>query len=336
MVFLHFSSNLTEEETMLQAKYEKLKRKKKALQTLKAPVREPERLTPVKRPQTEGRDAREIAQKLIKSGAIAAIKKQNKRDETTGFKRPGGGRSSGVERARSENRGHHPFFNPNSVSAAANKAGVDTKLYDRLTPSTRDPDYPPPPTRTQNTQKSNINISNNNNNNNNNNSNNNSSNNNSNSSNNNNNNNSNSNTTSQENVRTPSPSSGGASSPVTGGNTLFVQGYKINTQLLKKTFSDYGNILNISMESDKDRGFVTFEDPKCAAAALSALNGSVLAECQLTVSYARRQPVYTSDNSPDSNRNQKVWANAANRKNEKGSNKEFQGREIVSYHNYFD
>ncbi|XP_073985214.1 negative elongation factor E isoform X1 [Rhodnius prolixus] len=321
MVFLHFSSNLTEEETMLQAKYEKLKRKKKALQTLKAPVREPERLTPVKRPQAEGRDAREIAQKLIKSGAIAAIKKQNKRDETTGFKRPGGGRTSGVERPRSENSGHHPFFNSNSVSAAANKVGVDTKLYDRLTPSTRDPDYPPAPVRAQVTQKS-------------------TNNNNSSSNSNNNSNSSNNssvitNSTTQENVRTPSPSST-PSTPTTGGNTLFVQGYKINTQLLKKAFSDYGSILNISMESDKDRGFVTFEDPKCAAAALSALNGSVLAECQLTVSYARRQPMYNSDNSPDSNRNQKVWANAANRKNEKGSNKEFQGREIVSYHNYFD
>ncbi|KAK9503591.1 hypothetical protein O3M35_010119 [Rhynocoris fuscipes] len=298
MVFLHFPTNLTEEENMLQAKYEKLKRKKKALQTLKAPVREPERLTPIKRPQTEGRDAREIAQKLIKSGAIAAIKKQNKRDETSGFKRPGGGRSGTSERVRPENSGHHPFFNPNSISASVNKAGVDTKLYDRLTPSTRDIDYPPPPSRpVQNVQKSS--------------------------------------STSMETNRVQPPSSGVTNPPVTGGTTLFVQGHKINTQLLEKAFSDYGTIVNISMESDKNRGFVTFDDPKCAAAALSALNGSVLAECHLTVSYARRQPVYNNDNSPDSNKGQKVWATAANRKNEKGNNKGFQGREIVSYENNF-
>lgn len=107
MVYIHFPANFTEEELMLQAKYQKLKKKvnivktkyvvslkkwfllkKKALQALKAPKPEPEKPILPKRP-AEARDAREVAKKLIKSGAIPAISKQQKQPEQ-GFKRPRG------------------------------------------------------------------------------------------------------------------------------------------------------------------------------------------------------------------------------------------------------
>ncbi|XP_072936711.1 negative elongation factor E [Epargyreus clarus] len=91
MVYLHFPSNLTEEELMLQAKYQKLKKKKKALQALKAPKQEPEKPLLPKRP-TEARDAREIARKLIKSGAIQAIKSPPPQPQNATFKRPRAGR----------------------------------------------------------------------------------------------------------------------------------------------------------------------------------------------------------------------------------------------------
>ncbi|CAH0404856.1 unnamed protein product [Chilo suppressalis] len=91
MVYLHFPSNLTEEELMLQAKYQKLKKKKKALQALKAPKQEPEKPILPKRP-TEARDAREIARKLIKSGAIQAIKSPPPPPQNATFKRPRAGR----------------------------------------------------------------------------------------------------------------------------------------------------------------------------------------------------------------------------------------------------
>ncbi|XP_014369903.2 negative elongation factor E [Papilio machaon] len=91
MVYLHFTSNLTEEELMLQAKYQKLKKKKKALQALKAPKQEPEKPILPKRP-TEARDAREIARKLIKSGAIQAIKSPPPQPQNATFKRPRAGR----------------------------------------------------------------------------------------------------------------------------------------------------------------------------------------------------------------------------------------------------
>lgn len=96
MVYLHFPVNLTEEELMLQAKYQKLKKKKKALQALKAPKQEPEKPVLPKRP-TEARDAREIARKLIKSGAIQAIKSPPPQPQNATFKRPRAGQLSLLE-----------------------------------------------------------------------------------------------------------------------------------------------------------------------------------------------------------------------------------------------
>lgn len=43
------------------------------------------------------------------------------------------------------------------------------------------------------------------------------------------------------------------------GNTIYVSGYKISEDFLKKHFSTIGNIINISMEIEKNRGFVTFD-----------------------------------------------------------------------------
>ncbi|CAH0700562.1 unnamed protein product [Spodoptera exigua] len=111
MVYLHFPSNLTEEELMLQAKYQKLKKKKKALQALKAPKQEPEKPILPKRP-TEARDAREIARKLIKSGAIQAIKSPPPQPQNATFKRPRAGRErklSGSASAAGGVASYQPF-----------------------------------------------------------------------------------------------------------------------------------------------------------------------------------------------------------------------------------
>lgn len=65
---------------------------KKALQVQKAPRPEPEP-SPVlnpKRPKETARDAREIAKKLLKSGAIGPIKKVPNRTDQESFKRPCG------------------------------------------------------------------------------------------------------------------------------------------------------------------------------------------------------------------------------------------------------
>lgn len=56
---------------------------------MKAPKPEPEKPLMPKRP-ADARDAREVARKLIKSGAIPAIQKQQTKQDQTSFKRPKG------------------------------------------------------------------------------------------------------------------------------------------------------------------------------------------------------------------------------------------------------
>lgn len=75
------------------------------MQALKAPKPEPEKIIVPKRP-AEARDAREVAKKLIKSGVITAIPKQQKQPEQ-GFKRP-----RGLERKLTSEKtvsGYQPF-----------------------------------------------------------------------------------------------------------------------------------------------------------------------------------------------------------------------------------
>lgn len=62
---------------------------KKALQALKAPKQETEKQLIPKR-AVDARDAREVARKLFKSGAIPAIQKPQMKQDQMSFKRPKG------------------------------------------------------------------------------------------------------------------------------------------------------------------------------------------------------------------------------------------------------
>lgn len=75
---------------------------------MKAPRPEPERTPQTPKRPAEARDAREVAKKLLKSGAITAIVKTPKKPEQAGFKRPRGleRKLSGTERTVS---GYQPF-----------------------------------------------------------------------------------------------------------------------------------------------------------------------------------------------------------------------------------
>lgn len=64
----------------------------------------------LKRP-AEARDAREVAKKLLKSGAISAIPKPSEKHETAGFKRP-----QGLERKLSSSDRAPTGFQPFSAS----------------------------------------------------------------------------------------------------------------------------------------------------------------------------------------------------------------------------
>lgn len=43
------------------------------------------------------------------------------------------------------------------------------------------------------------------------------------------------------------------------GHTVYVFGYQISEELLRSTFTQFGSIVNISMEVEKNCGFITYE-----------------------------------------------------------------------------
>ncbi|CAH1171279.1 unnamed protein product [Phaedon cochleariae] len=209
MVYIHFPANFTEEELMLQTKYQKLKKKKKAIQALRAPKPEPEKPIIPKRP-AEARDAREVAKKLLKSGAIPAISKQQKQPEQ-GFKRP-----RGLERKLISDKivsGYQPFSAVQMEDGPENPENKPPRiknLYDTFA-TARDREERGLGEKQQ-----------------------------------------------QQKPDKPRQ-----------GNTIYVSGYKITEDFLKKHFSTIGSIINISMEIEKNRGFITFDKVDTAERAIS-------------------------------------------------------------------
>ncbi|KAH0808642.1 hypothetical protein GEV33_014149 [Tenebrio molitor] len=115
------------------------------------------------------------------------------------------------------------------------------------------------------------------------------------------------------------------------GNTIYVSGYKITEEFLKKHFSTIGNIVNISMEIEKNRGFVTFDKVEAAERAIAEMDGSMVSGIQLKVTLARRQPQIEPINDASSSA---AWATLASSHSQKGNHRD--KRNLVSYDDIFD
>lgn len=293
MVYLHFPSNLTEEEQMLQTKYQKLSRKRKALQQLRAPKPESEQNTPNKRPM-EAKDAKEMAKKLIKSGAIRVPEKQHSSNERTTFKR-----SMGLERklsaADKAPSGYQPFSTSHPEEEVHESRLKGKNLYDSFV-SARD--------RGERGEGRLVGSS------------------------------------SEESggsPLTPRTLAPGARAPPAGdnskprsGHTIYIFGFNISEEVIKKAFSSFGNILNINMEVDNNCGFVTFEKVDSAEKAITEMNGSMVSGVQLQVSLARRQPVIEPINDASSSA---TWSTIAASHSQKGSHND--KRDLVTYDDEF-
>jgi len=269
MVYVHFPPNFTDEEQMLQNKYQKLRKKKKALQALKAPKPEPEKPVVSKRP-TEARDAREVAKKLLKSGAITAIPKQQKQPEQ-GFKRP-----RGLERKLSEKTvsGYQPFsaiLNEDGPDHPENRPPRIKNLYDSMA-TARD--------REERGLEPKV----------------------------------------KEKVEKPRQ-----------GNTIYVSGYNITEEFLRKHFAGMGNILNVSMETEKNRGFITFDKVESSERAISEMDGGIVSGIHLKVTLARRQPQIEPINDATSS---STWSTLAANQSQKGNHRD--KRDLVIYDDMFE
>lgn len=278
---------------MLQAKYVKLKKKvslqlffqpfllnnnpifcqKKALQAHKAPKPETEKPIIPKR-STDARDAREVARKLIKSGAIQAIQRPLTKQDQTSFKRP-----KGQERKRVASDSNVAPYQPFSATQSDGygptetdtEAGRVQTLYKQFE-SERDREE-----RGFGDSKG------------------------------------------------PSldvgGTLGGSSSPAhlalmiksekkRTGNTIYVSGTRVTEEFLRNHFSVFGKIVNVSMEIEKGRGFITFAKPESTERAIGEMHMKPTAGVKLEVTLARRQPKIEPINDASSSA---AWATLGSR-----------------------
>ncbi|KAG8195659.1 hypothetical protein JTE90_004991 [Oedothorax gibbosus] len=262
MVNLHFPSQLTEEEEMLKKKYEKLRRKKKALQNLHAPKQEPPPPKPLTKPgpSEPKKDAKEVAKILLKTGAISVTKVENK--ERQGFKRP-----KALMRRNTSVMGSVAGYQPFTASHSTE----DDSLAG---PSSSDPALPSTSGRpVKKLYDSFI-----------------------------------SSRSLEDEMRDEHTRDGGRRErdrdnrpeKPRPGNTVYVRGIGVKQNLLQRVFETVGKIINISMEIEKNCGFVTFEKIEEAEQAIKQFNGTIHDSVRLSVSFARKQhsiPPFTEDNS---------------------------------------
>jgi len=276
---LHFPTKLTDEEEALQQKFAKLRRKKKQLQEVNKPKQEPEQ-NKLKRP-AEAKDAKEVAKKLLKTGAIKAIQKSLHKEKSkeekinaAGFKRSMGfeRKLNGMDRALSN---YQPFSATHGPGGGFDTGGED---------------FEPEPTEAKQRQKNLY----------------------------------------ESFVKNRDREERGLnednSSKPRVGHTVYVYGHGISEDLLRTTFTQFGQIVNISMEVEKNCGFITYDRVESAERSISELNTSHVNGIQLKVSLARRQPVIDPINDASSS---STWSTIAASHSQKGSHKD--KREMVTY-----
>ncbi|XP_074839319.1 negative elongation factor E isoform X2 [Carettochelys insculpta] len=291
---------LSEEEEALQKKFAKLKKKKKALLALKKQQSSTSAATQggIKRsisdqPVVDTATATEQAKMLVKTGAISAIKAENK---NSGFKR-----SRTLEgKLKDPEKGPAPTFQPFQRSMSADDDSQESRrpqrksLYESFVSSSerlRDPDKEAEDERDAERESE------------------------------------------REGLhgfewdydrehsrersreRDRSDSFPDRRAP-RKGNTVYVYGTDMTQSLLRNAFSPFGAIIDLSMDSPRNCAFVTYEKMESADQAIAELNGAVVEDVQLKVSIARKQPML------DAATGKSVWGSLAVKNSTKGSHRD--------------
>uniref|UniRef100_A0A8D2JCI3 Negative elongation factor E n=3 Tax=Varanus komodoensis TaxID=61221 RepID=A0A8D2JCI3_VARKO len=111
------------------------------------------------------------------------------------------------------------------------------------------------------------------------------------------------------------------------GNTVYVYGADMNQTMLQNAFSPFGNIIDLSMDNPRNCAFVTYEKMESADQAIAELNGTVVEDVQLKVSMARKQPML------DAATNKSLWGYLAVKNSNKGSHQD--KRSLMVYEDIF-
>ncbi|CAB4055071.1 RDBP [Lepeophtheirus salmonis] len=109
-------------------------------------------------------------------------------------------------------------------------------------------------------------------------------------------------------------------------NTVYVHGFSVSEELLRNTFSSVGKIVNISMEIDKNCGFITFDKEDSAERAISDYHETSVKGVQLKVSKARRQIIIDPINDASSSA---TWSSIAASHSQKSSHND--KRNLIRY-----
>lgn len=289
---------LTEEEEALQKRFAKLRKKKKALLALKKQQSSAGQSSQggIKRsmsdqPPVDTATATEQAKLLVKSGAISAIKAENK---NSGFKR-----SRTLEgKLKDPEKGPTPTFQPFQRSISADDDSQEARrpqrksLYESFVSASerlREPEggggRGDPPERGERRLD----------------------------------------WEQEPEAEERSRERDGAfrrsdsfpeRRPPRKGNTLYVYGAELSPELLRGAFGPFGAIIDLSMDSPRNCAFVTYEKMESADQAIAELNGAVVQDVQLKVSIARKQPLL------DAATGKSLWGSLAVKNSAKGSHRD--------------
>ncbi|KAK2830572.1 hypothetical protein Q5P01_018503 [Channa striata] len=108
------------------------------------------------------------------------------------------------------------------------------------------------------------------------------------------------------------------------GNTVYVYGSGLVEDSLRSAFSQHGNIIDLSMDNPRNCAFITFEKMESADQAVAELNGSAVGDVHIKVSIARKQPML------DAATGKSVWASLAVQNSTKGSYRDKRNQVVYS------
>ncbi|TDH03946.1 hypothetical protein EPR50_G00147120 [Perca flavescens] len=108
------------------------------------------------------------------------------------------------------------------------------------------------------------------------------------------------------------------------GNTVYVYGSGLGEDNLRSAFSQHGNIIDLSMDNPRNCAFITFEKMESADQAVAELNGATVGDVHIKVSIARKQPML------DAATGKSVWASLAVQNSTKGSYRDKRNQVVYS------
>ncbi|KAM3596889.1 uncharacterized protein V6R79_022153 [Siganus canaliculatus] len=108
------------------------------------------------------------------------------------------------------------------------------------------------------------------------------------------------------------------------GNTVYVYGSGLTEDSLRSAFSQHGNIIDLSMDNPRNCAFITFEKMESADQAVAELNGTSVGDIHIKVSIARKQPML------DAATGKSVWASLAVQNSTKGSYRDKRNQVVYS------